>query len=488
MADTLSLFRPTKPAHSTSPITTTPTIDVMPGPSNTLLIEGSFEELADELAHYIDEVKKKSSEDTTTIQSEISPLLEQGQKDEALKKLVIGSAILNTAPEKGAWIAQNPWSIQSANMFYLKSEFIAAYNLLVHLVRQSPSLDKFLPKICQNLSAPITSSPVNGPGLALSILTTIFNILPSDNEVRYHVFLAILRVVRGSSSFDSLRSQLKNLDSWVLQWETDEEDQRKLYLSIADVAEEAGEDEQSYLYLLRALRTMTPKEAAGDEAHTLSVRALKSALSHPTHFDFQDLTSVDSIQALRKSDPIYFELLEIFNAELLDDFNDFKDEHDSWLEEQGLDNSALYRKMRLLTLASLAASTQSRSLPYQHIAKALQIPSEDVEMWVIDIIRAGLVEGKLSQLNQTFLIHRSTYRVFGEKQWIEVQGRLDTWRSSLEGVLTVVKQEREKMIRETEREAREAEGRTNGVGGGGGGGGGMGGGRRPPREIDIGLD
>lgn len=76
----------------------------MPSPSNTLLIEGSFEELADELAHYIDEVKKKSGEDVATIQSEISPLLEQGQKDEALKKLVIGSTILNTAPEKGTYI------------------------------------------------------------------------------------------------------------------------------------------------------------------------------------------------------------------------------------------------------------------------------------------------------------------------------------------------------------------------------------------------
>ena len=77
----------------------------MPSPSNTLLIEGSFEELADELAHYIDEVKKKPTEDSApTIQSEIGPLLEQGQKDEALKKLVIGSTILNTAPEKGAYI------------------------------------------------------------------------------------------------------------------------------------------------------------------------------------------------------------------------------------------------------------------------------------------------------------------------------------------------------------------------------------------------
>lgn len=73
----------------------------MPGPTNTLLIEGSFEELADELAHYIDEVKKKPVEDGSSIQSEIASLLEQGQKDEALKKIVTGSTVLNTAPEKG---------------------------------------------------------------------------------------------------------------------------------------------------------------------------------------------------------------------------------------------------------------------------------------------------------------------------------------------------------------------------------------------------
>lgn len=365
------------------------------------------------------------------------------------------------------------------------TEFIAAYNLLVHLIRQSPNLDKFLPKICQNLSAPIKSSPSNGPGLALSILTTIFNILPSTNDTRYHVFLAVLRVVRSSSSFELLRPQLKNLDSWIAAWETDEEDQRKLYLEIANVAAEAGEDAQSYLYLLRALRTIPVDEVSSQDSRTLAIRALKTALSHPSHFDFQDLTSSDPIQALRKSDPDWYELLEIFNAELLDDYNDFLESHDDFLSEASLDASVLHRKMRLLTLASLAASTQSRSLPYQHIARALQIPSEDVEMWVIDVIRAGLVEGKLSQLNQTFLIHRSTYRVFGEKQWTEVQGRLDTWRASLEGVLAIVRQERIKVLGERERELRELEGRMNG---GGGMGRGMGGGRNPREGFEMGLD
>ena len=75
----------------------------MSGPSNTLLIEGSFEELADELAHYLDDVQKKQTPDNNNanLQSEITPLLEKGQKDDALKKLVTASDVLNSAPEKG---------------------------------------------------------------------------------------------------------------------------------------------------------------------------------------------------------------------------------------------------------------------------------------------------------------------------------------------------------------------------------------------------
>ena len=326
----------------------------------------------------------------------------------------------------------------------------------------------FWSRICQFLSQPITSSQFNGTSLALSVLTTVFNILASDDDDRYHVFLAILKVVRSSSSFEALRPQLKSLDSWLAAWETDEEDQVKVYLEIAQVAEESGEREQAYLYLLKALRTIPPQEANSAEAKELSIRALKSALADPAHYDFQDLTALDSIQALRKSEPVWAELLEIFSSSELDEYKDFLEEHDGFLESAGLDDEILFRKIKRLTLASLAAATPSRSLPYTSIAHALQIPEEEVEMWVIDVIRAGLVEGKLSQLNQTFLIHRSTYRVFGEKQWTEVAGRLETWRSSLEGVLMVVRSEREKMIKQKESELREIEGRVNGAGGGGG--------------------
>lgn len=73
----------------------------MPGPKNTLLIEGSFEELTDEFAQYIDSLKKSQGDEASNLQGESADLLKENKKDEVLKKLVVGSQALNQAPEKG---------------------------------------------------------------------------------------------------------------------------------------------------------------------------------------------------------------------------------------------------------------------------------------------------------------------------------------------------------------------------------------------------
>src|SRR5436190_13451419 len=111
-------------------------------------------------------------------------------------------------------------------------EIIAAYNLLIHLIRQSSSVDMFLPRICAYLAKPFTASPQHGPSLALTILSTIFNTLPPSNSGRYHVFLAILAVIRSVPSnfaFEALKSQLtRQLHDWIVAWDLDEEETQKL--------------------------------------------------------------------------------------------------------------------------------------------------------------------------------------------------------------------------------------------------------------------
>jgi translation initiation factor 3 subunit M len=182
----------------------------MANPNQYVFIEGSFADLAQELADFLN------------IGPDVTPLLEQNKKDEALKKLVTASVALNSIPEK---------------------EIQAAYNLLIYLVLQSPSVNMFLPRICENLSKPITSSPANGHGIALSILGNVFNLLQPDNEVRFNVFQAILRLVKQSGSFEVLKPQIAQLDQWMAEWEIEEEDKCKMFTQLAEVAEDAGEEE-----------------------------------------------------------------------------------------------------------------------------------------------------------------------------------------------------------------------------------------------------
>ncbi|QIW98018.1 hypothetical protein AMS68_003536 [Peltaster fructicola] len=408
----------------------------MPGLPKLSLVEGAFEELALELATYLDTLRG----DDSKVVAEVSPLLANTEKEDrpqetdkeaVLKKLVTASSALNSAPER---------------------ELQAAYNLLIHLITQAPEPDTFLPPLCRYLSAPITTSQANGTGIALSIFGTIFNAIQPDDESRYHVLLAIVEVIRRSNNFEVLSSQLSNLDDWVEQWELEPEEIKKLSLTISETAAAAGETEISYVYLLKGLRTLQ-KEPGSTEARELSLKALKEALQNEKHFDFEDLTSLDSVQSLRKSDQTWFELLELYSSENFDDLQDFKEANGSFFSSNGLNEDVLDRKMRLLTLASLAAqASHTRTLAYAQIFKALAVPAEDVESWVIDSIRSGLVEGKLSQQKQEFLIHRSTYRVFGENQWREVASRLETWRSSLVSVLEVIRAQKAEYIKDKEAE------------------------------------
>lgn len=178
--------------------------------SEHLFVDGSWTELAQEMATYVE------------AGDDVSALLEKDQRDEALKKIVTASAVLNSKPER---------------------DFIAAYNLLIYLVLESDNAKMFLPRVCENLGKPITSSPVNGPGLALTALTTIFNLLDKASELRFHVFMTIIRFVKQNSLFDNLKPALKSLPHWLKQWDVDEELQRKMYEELADVATDSGDEE-----------------------------------------------------------------------------------------------------------------------------------------------------------------------------------------------------------------------------------------------------
>lgn len=79
---------------------------------STLLIEGSFPELAEELAQYLDSLSEGAGV-TGSIESELNQMREaesqestdnasiQKLRDDVLKKIITKATILNNAPERG---------------------------------------------------------------------------------------------------------------------------------------------------------------------------------------------------------------------------------------------------------------------------------------------------------------------------------------------------------------------------------------------------
>ncbi|KOS19552.1 Eukaryotic translation initiation factor 3 subunit M [Escovopsis weberi] len=413
------------------------------GPQPQLLfVDGDFADLAREMAEYL------KAEEAKQLLADA-----QAPKEDVLAKLVAASAALTTVPEK---------------------EFTAASNLMIYLVMQSADPKKHLPALCANFSKPIITSQVHGPGLSLNALSTVFNLLEPTDPVRGRVFIEIVKFLKAHHMFESLRPYLESLPEWIESWKSGEDVARKIYDDVVEAALDAGEETTAYDFVLKALRTFDSDEKEGvasEAAQRLSLRAIRMALLSNTHFLFQDLRAIPSVQALSDSQPVWSQLLDIFAEQDLEDYNDFNDEHTGWVEEQGLDGERLHRKMRLLTFASLAAATPSREVEYARITKALQIPADAIEMWVIDVIRAGLVEGKLSQQRRMFLVHKVTYRVFGQKQYQELATRVDHWRSTLQNVLGVLRQEQANAKAAKEREVQELEKKLAGTGVGGGHGG-----------------
>ncbi|KAK9433976.1 hypothetical protein V1505DRAFT_360961 [Lipomyces doorenjongii] len=349
-------------------------------------------------------------EEAGEVDDEDEPVVEPEKLEEAIV-LVLGSA--------------------SALVKASEREFEPAYNLLLHVLTFSPAgLPDHLAKILDLLSTAALPHPLP----TLSVLTNLFNLLPVNSSLRHSVFLTVLNVAVVTGNTSLLLPQLKQLPIWFEEWETSPADQVALLLKIGFELEPA--DAAAALKYLQEAHSVAVAASVQIDASLTSkmiVLALKDA-------SFLDYDSILPFASTVSSDLV--ELLKIFVAGTLADYKAFSAAHSDVFSDNDLDTGALATKIRLLTLSTLAGSSPSLTVSYSSIASALEIPEEEVEFWIIDVIRAGLLQGKMSQLERKLFIHQVATRTFGENEWNVIARQLDVWKASLRDVLTVVRNAR----------------------------------------------
>ena len=133
-------------------------------------------------------------------------------------------------------------------------------------------------------------------------------------------------------------------------------------------------------------------------------------------------------------------LLKVLCDGSLEDFKKFQASNAAIFTKYSLSSSDIEHDVKLLTLCSLAANSLNKVLPYATVSSDLQIPEQDVEMWIIDAISSGLIDGAMDQLNSTITITQYSHRSFGATHWRMIQAKLRELRKNLSVVVDSMQQ------------------------------------------------
>jgi len=169
-------------------------------------------------------------------------------------------------------------------------------------------------------------------------------------------------------------------------------------------------------------------------------------LNRRLFFDFEKLVAQPGFACIPENSPIRT-LVNIFIAGVYQDYHAFIQEHSDDMTSLGLGNSDMSRKIRLLSLVTLSTNS-STAIPFSEIASKLEVDIESVETWIIDCIQAGLISGRMNQLEQTVAITQVKYRQFEREQWVELFERLSSWKQNLAGTLKVISETKKQIAAE----------------------------------------
>jgi len=314
-----------------------------------------------------------------------------------------------------------------------EKEIEGFYNLLfAHLRNLFPFDSPEMKSHLDSLLIAISSSQSHF-NLQYRLLSLLFNSIPRQSGHRLSVYKVLLRLASSRDELEVLQPSRANVEKWTNEWDITPQQKSDFLKTLVGAFAKAEQPIISYQYLLAYLRSLPP---SSPEASSTAVHAISTALRLPSIFDFDSLFKIDAIVNL--GDHELFSLLRVFLSGGLDAYNAWYFKHAAAIEKYNLDKAQLERKIRLLSLTSLGFENIGRDLPYSTIATTLQVDPSEVEKWVIDVIRAGLLSGKLSQTTQLLHVTRSTSRVFEREQWEVLEQRLAAWRTGLGAVLDIV--------------------------------------------------
>lgn len=223
------------------------------------------------------------------------------------------------------------------------------------------------------------------------------------------------------------------LKSQFAQCPPSNEQMQKLYRLLHDVLKDTN-SELAAKVMIELLGTYTSENAS--VAREDAMKCIVTALADPNTFLLDPLLSLKPVRFLEGE--LIHDLLSVFVSENLASYIQFYQNHKEFVNSQGLNHEQNMKKMRLLSFMQLAESNPE--LTFEQLQKELQIGEDDVEPFIIEVLKTKLVRARMDQKARKVHISSTMHRTFGKPQWMQLHDLLRSWKTNLQIVQEGMKQ------------------------------------------------
>lgn len=397
--------------------------------ASVIIVENDLKDSVWEYGQIIDGVRQN-----TELSRSLAPFLPDGQ-----------GSISNPAELAQLLITASSKEILSV---LSDKEFEPAFYLLVYLLQQLQKLSMEdltrhdstvlqLLRSCVPAEQPsLRDRRALKPTTILSVLNTLFNLLPASSPNRILLLKDILSVVAETkTSFALIQSAIgSNLAAWMAAAGASDAEIRRTFWFFISL------DPACSVESLRLIKAFTAQhELSLDELRALITTALSSSV---VDVSFLVNNNVARAAAQYAADELVQTFMHYTHSTLIT------------AVPLALPESVKH-KSKILALARFFSdngSANNNTFSYSAIPHELAASAGELETLLVDSIKAGVIEGKLNQVDETFFCTRTNRAVLAGDDNKLVQDReavkatLLEWKRALENINEVVLNAKENIV------------------------------------------
>lgn len=260
--------------------------------------------------------------------------------------------------------------------------------------------------------------------VCLQSLWRLFSNLEPTSPLRYHVYYHLVQVAKQADQVKEVFSGVDQLKTQFVQCPPSNEQMQKLYRLLHDVLKDSNSELASKV-MIELLGTYTSENAS--YAREDAMKCIVTALADPNTFLLDPLLSLKPVRFLEGE--LIHDLLSVFVSEKLPSYLQFYQNHKEFVTSQGLNHEQNIKKMRLLSFMQLAESNPE--MTFQHLQDELQIGENEVEPFIIEVLKTKLVRARMDQKARKVHISSTMHRTFGKPQWLQLRDLLHAWKANL---------------------------------------------------------